>query len=368
MRQECKMSNDEHLRNAQGLRTNAATPVRLGIRHLATVLLCAALSSPAYAQNDPVPGEFQEITPDLEDAVERGLLFLARQQQDDGSFDVERFGNRVGITALAGIAFMAHGDLPGRGKYGHAVEKALRFTLDHVQENGLIAADTSHGPMYGHGFATLFLAEIYGQTNDVRTREALLKAVRLIVQCQNEEGGWRYQPVPLEADVSVTICQVMALRAARNAGVKVPKETIDRAVEYVRRCQNPDGGFRYMTNSGNSAFPRSAAGVATLYYAGIYQDEAIDRGLEYLMQHLPGGQRADNTPHYFYGHYYAVQTMFMAGGDNWKNWFKAVREELVARQNKQTGHWEGQAGHAYGTAMALIILQMPNRYLPIFQK
>jgi hypothetical protein len=323
----------------------------------------AAFAQPAQDDN----GGFVEITRDLEDAVERGLLFLARQQLDDGSFDVERYGNRVGITALAGMAFMSHGDLPGRGRYGPNVERALRFILNHVQENGLIAADTSHGPMYGHGFATLFLAEIYGQTNDVRTREALLKAVKLIVLCQNDEGGWRYQPVPVEADVSVTICQVMALRAARNAGIKVPKETIDRAVEYVRRCQNPDGGFRYMINSGNSAFPRSAAGVATLYYAGIYEDEAIDRGLNYLMQHVPGGV-ADNTPHYFYGHYYAVQTMYMAGGDYWPNWFKAIREQLVARQNKQTGHWEGQAGHAYGTAMALIILQMPHRYLPIFQK
>ena len=142
-----------------------------------SALLCASAVN-AFAQELTAEPSFQEITPDLESAVERGLLFLARQQQEDGSFDVERYGNRVGITALAGIAFLAHGDLPGRGRYGHIVEKALRFTLKHVQENGLIAADTSHGPMYGHGFATLFLAEVYGQTNDVRTREALLNGMR----------------------------------------------------------------------------------------------------------------------------------------------------------------------------------------------
>ncbi|MDH3582630.1 MAG: terpene cyclase/mutase family protein, partial [Phycisphaerae bacterium] len=282
-------------------------------------------------------------------------------------FGRERYGRHVGITALGALAFMSHGDLPRRGRYGAHVDRALRFILAHVQETGLIAADTSHGPMYGHGFATLFLAEIYGMTHDRRTREALIKAIRLIVGSQNAEGGWRYQPVAKDADLSVTICQVMALRAARNAGIKVPKETIDRAVTYVRRCQNRDGGFRYMlTSSGSSAFPRSAAGVATLYYAGIYEDSALDNGLKYMMHHLPGSGRTSS--HYFYGQYYAVQAMYLAGKEYWSGWFPAIRKELIARQNSATGEWSGQAGRSYGTAMALIILQMPNRYLPIFQK
>jgi len=319
--------------------------------------------APGAANADP---NFVEITPKLTETVNQGLAFLASQQQDDGSFGAERYGRHVGITALAGLAFMSHGDLPRRGNYGKYVEKALAFILDNVQPNGLVAADTSHGPMYGHGFATLFLAEIYGQTYDDRTREALVKAIRLIIRSQNDEGGWRYQPVPNEADLSVTICQVMALRAARNAGIKVPKEVIDKAVNYVRRCQNPDGGFRYMLNSGSSAFPRSAAGVATLYYAGIYTDQAIDRGLAYTLDHIPGSGR--NTPHYFYGHYYAVQAMYLAGGKYWRAWFPAIREELIGRQSQTDGSWDGQAGKTYGTAMALIIIQMPNRYLPIFQK
>ncbi len=58
----------------------------------------------------------------------------------------------------------------------------------------------------------------------------------------------------------------------------------------------------------------------------------------------------------------------MAGGDFWRQWFPAIRAELLARQDPTTGAWSGQAGRAYGSAMALIILQMPNRYLPIFQK
>lgn len=328
-------------------------------------LVLSLAAGPAVSQDAGADGSFAEITPELNDAVDRGLSFLAAEQQDDGSFGAERYGRHAGITALACLAFMSHGDLPGRGTYGPQVEKGLQFILDSAHENGLLAADTSHGPMYGHGFATLFLAEIYGQTQDSRVREALIKAIRLIVGSQNNEGGWRYQPVPNEADISVTVCQVKALRAARNAGIKVPKETIDKAIEYVRRCQNPDGGFRYMLNSGNSAFPRSAAGVMTLYAAGVYEDQAIDRGLEYLLDHLPGEGR--NTPHYYYGQYYGVQAMFFAGGEYWQRWFPAIRDVLLERQASD-GHWEGQAGKAYGTAMALIVLQMPNRYLPIFQK
>jgi len=310
--------------------------------------------------------DFQEITPELRETVDDGLAYLAKQQQEDGSYGAERYGKHVGITALACLAFMADGNLPGRGPYGEQVAAGLDFILNNASESGLLAAETSHGPMYGHGFATLFLGEVYGQTHDPRVREALLKAVRLIVRTQNAEGGWRYQPVPVNADISVTICQVMALRSARNAGLSVPKETIDAAVAYVRQCQNPaDGGFRYMLSGGGSAFPRSAAGVATLFYAGIYEGEVLSDGLDYVVRI---GLEGENRRHYYYyGQYYAAQAMFLAGGDYWRQWFPHAREELLNRQ-QSGGYWESNYGNDYATAMALIVLQMPNRLLPIFQR
>ena len=137
----------------------------------------ARLDGVVLGQEPPAAGaegvDFQEITPELEKAVEKGLVYLAAQQQADGSFGLERYGRHAGITALAGLAFMSHGDLPGRGPWSRQVELALDFVLDQVQPSGLVAADASHGPMYGHGFATLFLAEIYGQTQDSRVREDL---------------------------------------------------------------------------------------------------------------------------------------------------------------------------------------------------
>lgn len=313
-----------------------------------------------------------EIDAQLNDAIARGLEYIASQQNDDGSYgENTRYGKNVGITSLCALAFMSDGHLPGRGAYGEAVEKSLDFVLDHATESGMIMAQSSHGPMYEHGFATLFLGEIYGMVGadvEPRLREALVKAVRLIVNTQNHEGGWRYNPVPEDADVSVTICQVMALRSARNAGIKVPNETIERAVQYVRDCQNPDGGFRYMRTAGSSAWPRSAAGVATLFYAGKFDDEAIDDGMGYLLANAMPGERRTQA-HFYYGNYYTAQAMFLAGGEYWEKWWPASREDILARQDRATGGWlDHHAGGPYATAMALISLQMPKRYLPIFQK
>ncbi len=341
---------------------------------LAAGALAQGPDSPAPPVATP-PAPVAEMTVELDEAIARGFDYLAAAQLEDGSFGGGRYERHVGITALACIAFMADGHLPGRGPYGRIIERGLDFILDNQAETGLLAADTSHGPMYGHGFAALFLGEIYGMTRGGpdtaradRVHDALVRSIRLIVQTQNAEGGWRYNPVPYDADVSVTICQIMALRSARNAGIEVPRETIDRAVEYVRKCQNADGGFRYQLSGGGSAWPRSAAGVASLYYAGIYEGEAIESGLAYLQREATPSSPNRSQAHYFYGQYYTAQAMYLAGGEHWASFWPAVREELIERQ-QENGSWSDRhAGGAYGTAMSLIVLQMPKRYLPIFQK
>ena len=352
--------------------------IRIPIISAGALLLAPAQSIAQPASSSPAPANTDglvEITAELDTAVERGLNFLATTQSDDGSWEGGRFGKNVAITSLACLAMMGDGNSASRGPYSDQIMRGLDFVLESTKENGLIASQANNGPMYGHGFATLFLGEIYGMTPggpdtalSSRLHEALIKAVRLIEQTQNDEGGWRYNPVPYDADVSVTICLIMALRSARNAGIEVSSETIDRAVEYVRSAQNPDGGFRYQVSAGSSAWPRSAAGVASLYYAGIYSDDSIDRGLEYLMGTALPGATTPSRSHYFYGQYYAVQSMFLAGDEHWATWWPAIRGELIKSQ-LDDGSWEDRsAGKTYGTAMALIILQMPKRYLPIFQK
>lgn len=338
---------------------------------LGAVPIAMAQEQPAVgseiAENpNQVTGE--ELSPETVRAIDRGLKWLSGRQQRDGSFGGGGMSAQSAVTSLSALAFMSSGSVPGRGPYGDNVQKAADYILASSQRSGLLSADASHGVMYSHGFATLFLAELYGMSQDERVGETLSRAVRLIRQAQNDEGGWRYMPIPADADVSVTICQVMALRASRDAGVKVDREVIDRAVEYVRRCQNTDGGFSYMANrgmgSGGSGFERSAAGVSTLYYAGIFEGNDLKRGLDYIARFRPGRGRAQQHGHYYYGHYYAAQAMFLAGGEYWRQWYPAVREELLGRQ-RNDGRWDGEVSDEYCTAVALIVLQMPNRYLPV---
>lgn len=308
-------------------------------------------------------------------SIERGLKFLAMRQQDDGGFGAagaSEYAQNVGVVALAGMAFMAHGSTPGRGQYGKHVDRCIAYVLNETDESGFVNAPgaSSHGPMYGHGFATMFLAEAYGMSMRPDLRDRLSKAVKLIVSTQNRDGGWRYQPQRQDADISVTVCQIMALRAARNAGLYVPHETIEAAVDFVKRCQNADGGFMYMVHGGDSLFPRSAAGVVALYSSGlpdVYESPEVKKGIDYLLRYLPRGQAAARQAHFFYGHYYAVQAMWHCGGEPWEAWYSGIRNVLVARQEKR-GSWNDTICREYGTAMALIILQMPNSYLPIFQR
>jgi hypothetical protein len=333
----------------------------------------SGLIAPVRAQDEPrsktSPPE-NLMKPETDKAIEAGLEFLKSQQNGDGSLGTGGYSRNVAVCSLAGMAFMARGSTPDRGPYGAEVSRCLSFVLSNARADGFIVAPeaVSHGPMYGHGFATLFLAEAYGMSDDRTLRQRLSRAVQLIISTQNDEGGWRYEPKRQDADISVTICQVMALRAARNAGIFVPNKTIDACTEYVRRSQNPDGGFAYqLTESSESAFPRSAAGIVALYNAGIYEGDEIEKGLEYLSKHVPRSTVSSLEAHYFYGHYYAVQAMWQAGGEYWRQWYPAIHDVLLAKQ-RGDGAWFDAISPEYGTAMACIILQMPNNYLPIFQR
>jgi hypothetical protein len=340
------------------------------VRGTTTAAALSALPALRAAQLDDTEKTAAElITPAAEHAIARGLAYLAQRQHDEGSFGSGGMKRNSAVSSLCGLSLMSGGSTPGRGAYGEHVQRCVDFILEHAQESGFITVEgsTSQGPMYGHGFATLFLAEAYGMALREDIRAKLAKAVELIVQTQNKEGGWRYQPRRHEADLSVTVCQLMALRAARNAGLFVPHETIDRSIEYVIRSQNADGGFMYMVQGGASAFPRSAAGVVALYSAGIYEGPEIDQGLKYLIRFLPGQDSFPTDRYFFYGHYYAVQAMWHGGGQPWNVWYPAIRDELVERQQAD-GSWQDAVCDEYGTAMACIILQMPNNYLPIFQR
>jgi hypothetical protein len=325
------------------------------------------------------------ITPETQAAIDRGLAYLSRAQLDDGGFPDGQFGTgNVAVTALAGLSLMAGGHQPGRGLYGRTVSKAVDYVVRRQSPIGLLSsteAAVSHAAMYQHGFGTLFLAEVYGMFPDParnqQVRDALDRAVQLILgsQQKTDVGGWRYDTRPNDADVSVTVAMMMALRAARNAGLAVPKSVIDSAVRYVKACQTQDGGFVYKKEQqfAGSAFARSAAAVVGLYSAGIYEGKEIDSGIQYLIKFSPnrrGNWGNEIRPeYYFYGQYYAALAMWTAGGAFWAEWFPAIRDELLTKGRAGgQGIWQDFHGPAFATAVAGIILQLPNNYLPILQK
>ncbi len=220
---------------------------------------------------------------EVDEAIRKGLALLVNRQNPDGSFLSNDWGRDAGVCALVGLALLSRGVRSGFGAAGKSLQKIGDYLIENAQESGMVMVpgSPSHGQMYGHGFATLFLSELYGTTPSTEIRPKLSAAVELITRSQNDQGGWRYEPRPYEADLSVTVCQVMALRAARNAGLGVAKETIDKAVDYIRRSQNADGGYMYQLTGGASRFALTAAAVVALYNAGIYEGEEIDSAINY---------------------------------------------------------------------------------------
>jgi hypothetical protein len=343
-------------------------------------------SPPTIANRSRSGAEF--ITHETEDAIREGLEFLARSQLWDGSFSDRMGGAAGGITSLASLALMAGGNQPNRGRFGKEINRAVEYVVslgngpnlgfltgrDGQDNPGRLASNP--GPMYSHGFGTLFLSEVCGMlpaaVRDTKVRMALEQAVAFTVAAQNNEGGWRYEPRAPFADVSVTVAQMMALRAAKHAGVFVRKSVIDSGANYIKACQMSDGGFSYWKGQGYSAFARTAASIVGLYSAGIYEGKEIEKGLKYLQQFTPGRQfsaREIPPQHYWYGQYYAALAMWTAGDDYWTPWFPAIRDELLNKRRAGGGTWsDPYHGAPYAHAMALIILQLPNNYLPILQK
>lgn len=364
---------------------------------LGTLLLPLAPSATVAQQGDGPNLTGAEADPVVASAVDRALRWLAKQQNEDGSwtgdvgfklnqnYEVEREAvHHVGVTALCGMAFLAGGHLPGRGEYGKTLTKATDFVLSCADEQGFIARDGTR--MYSHAFSTLFLAEVAGMSRRSDLRDRLQHAVDLIVQSQNSYGSWRYEPFAVESDMSITVCQIMALRAARYIGIKVPKSTIDRAVKYVKdsfvtedfRFDFPEdnyyflrrGSFRYQqTDNTRSSYALTAAGIASLYNAGVYSNEILDESLEVLWQSYDYVR--DMPEHYFfwYGNYYAVQAFYIAGDRWWPRYWERIRTQLLKNQSRD-GNWRNTVGpgDAFSTAIASIILQVNYRYLPILQK
>jgi Prenyltransferase and squalene oxidase repeat len=333
----------------------------------------AGRSVKGAAQKEVLP---KHITPETLKAVIKGLDYLSVKQSDDGSWVMGGGeGYPVAMTALAGTAMLAHGNSPTRGKYAKNVQGAVEYLVRCATPTGLLTGPSqdSGQPMHGHGFALMFLACVYGMITKEALRQkvqaAVRKAVTLTSQGQSLHGGWTYIPGGGD-EGSVTVTQVQALRAAHNAGFLVPKAVIDEAVRYLERCRTPEGGIQYSLGSGGgSRLAISAAAVATLYNAGQFDSTIATDCLKYVWDQFRANEGwSKGGGHDFYCQLYASQGFYMAGDKYWDEYFPATRDQLLAMQGPE-GAWNGDGvGEVYGTSIAAIILQLPYKYLPIFQR
>lgn len=335
-------------------------------------MICTATASAMTPAKRP-----PMMTDEVDAAIEKGLKFLASRQSADGSFrEVGGMGSYpVAMTALSGMGFMASGNTSTQGPYSPQVRKAITYALRSAQRNGLIcrSGEEESRSMYGHGFSMLMLAEAMGMEEDPERMEqirfTLQQGVKIIAKSQSGLGGWLYTPDMNGDEGSVTITQVQALRAARNAGIAVPKKVVDKAMQYLEKSVQPDGGIAYRVGMTGSRPPITAAAVACWFNAGEYDNPLALNALRFCKKNIGVTNANEGTwGHWYYAHLYLSQVMYLAGEKEWVDYYPKIRDRLLTTQDPD-GSWQGDSvGKVYGTAIALVILQLPLNNLPIMQR
>lgn len=345
----------------------------MGRRRAVLVLSGLVVSSSIAAE----PNARDSIEGAIHASVQRGLNYLANAQSRAGHWSADGGMYPVAMTALAGLAFLLDGNTTLQGRHRRSVQSAVGFLLAQTQATGLIGDPVRDNRyMYGHGFSMLFLSEVLGEEEDAARRkhlvDALERAVEFSGRAQTRDGGWGYVSARDGQgfdEGSVTITQMQGLRAARNAGVTVPKEIIDKGIRYIERCTEKDGGVRYsLQTSGGARPPITAAAVACLFSAGEYNNPLVKKLIAYSERHLNPTIGSASYGHWHYAHYYYAQVVYRLGDDKWLPYKRQV-VKMIMDQQADDGSWnQGLVGSIYTTALNLTILQLDQGMLPIYQR
>lgn len=209
------------------------------------------------------------------------------------------------------------------------------------------------------------MAESYGVIKDNRIGPALKKAVDLILKAQekNPLKAWRYTPDAVDADSSVVGCQVVALFAARNAGIPVPDKSIEDGLSYLESCRGGSGGYGYTSPSEEGRVTLTSIGVLGQSLNKTKDTEDFRTSLAYLKKHI--NHREEHYAYYL--EYYMSQALFQADEELWKEWNIRNIRYMKALQSPD-GSWPGHMSTAYNTSVALLSLALNYRFLPIYEK
>src|SRR6476646_8356222 len=303
----------------------------------------ALLASAAAALVAPPALFADEPKVDVQENIRRGLEWLAKNQnKSEGSWEAHGGQYPTTMTGLAGMALLMEGSTMRDGKYSDNIRRAVDWFMERSQPNGLLGNPNNPTEasryMYGHGFGLLFLASVYGEEEDADRRKKLekilTKAVEFTGKAQTTRGGWGYVSAADSSDFdegSVTITQLQGLRAARNAGIVVPKSIIDKAVKYLEDSTTPRGGVIYSLAHGGAAVggeraPLTAAAVACAFSAGEYGSDLARKWLEFCASNIPFGR--GRIGHDEYLHYYFAQAMYVLGDQGYVRLFpKAAKDD-----------------------------------------
>lgn len=350
----------------------------------AAMLLAALVPSQraghALAAQQQEAMTLEDYEPAVDEAIERGLEYLAAVQTEEGWWPGEpqfATGN-TGIASLCVMAFLAAGHTPGAGPYGGVINRGIDYVLSTQNEEGLfLGPSRMRGGMYSHTISTLMLSEVSGMVDpqrQERIREALPRAFEVILAAQRIEkgaqhqGGWRYNPNSRDSDLSLTGWPLMALRSARNIGAAVPVEAIDDAIAYVLRCRHESGGYAYQPGQG-PGFARTGLALLCLELTGHHDSPYSREAADYLLNRLP----RMGSGWFYYGIYYAAQGLYQLGEEYWEPFALHLYPMMIENQ-RDDGSWPpvgsggGRAGTSYSTSLTVLALSVPAGQLPIYQR
>ena len=329
----------------------------------------------------------------VDKANSRALAWLATQQGESGAFHSLDNGQPA-VTSLCIMAFLACGHHPGEGPYGEQLNKAIDFVISCQKPKGILEMISPQPGdpelrwitgMYNHGISGTMLAEVYGTTTAERSaaiRTAIERAIGLTVHAARVskpmpfKGGWRYTPMHLDADMSISSWQLMFLRSAHNAGFDVPEDVIDGAVDFIKRCYNlrGEGAFSYAPDSGTTP-AMNGAGIVGMALSGLHQTEMAQSSAKYLVvNYMKEFTEYNICTRYHYNIYHTTLGLMQIGGETWRTFYPPVVEVLLKNQGAD-GSWQAETqpydslfGNAYTTALIVQALAAPNQLIPIYQR